>query len=117
MAEDDVRLRRDASEAPTRRRLVIGEDDLDPERADPVTRVPPDAGDHDLPPLRPRSSGRETALGAAAIAVKLVSAVVIALAVAGYVYGGTDAAHGRCLEHRLAGGSGLGGDLVCAVEH
>lgn len=69
------------------------------------------------PPRRPARTGGDVALGVAAVAVKLLSALVIVLGAAGYVYGGTDAGHRRCLEHRLTGGSGLAGELACAVEH
>jgi hypothetical protein len=63
---------------------------------------------------------RHSAVGVVGVAWSLVAkigtALLIALVVAGYLYGGTNNAHMRCLQHRF-GEPGVLGSIACAVQH
>lgn len=118
-----------------RRRLVIGLDDLEesasgvappnqPAPAPPLPPVPSTPGrrvtssrsGYDGPPRPPGVTMGDVALGGAALLVRLGIALLAVLAIGGFVYGGTDDAHQRCLAHRL-GAPGIIGTVACVVEH
>jgi hypothetical protein len=69
------------------------------------------------PPRRPAPSAGDYLLGSAAALWKLATVALIALAVGGYLWGGSNAAHERCFVHRLTGDSSLVNTFACAVAH
>ena len=75
-----------------------------------------------VPGARPQrdSSGAEAAIiGVGALFAflwKLVIFVLVVGAIAGFIWGGSNDAHLRCLDHRL-GAPGLIDSLACVFEH
>jgi hypothetical protein len=69
------------------------------------------------PPRPPAPSAGDWLLLSAAMLWKLGTALLVVLAIGGYLWGGTEAAHERCLKHRLLGENNLIDNFACAVEH
>ncbi|HEV7493330.1 hypothetical protein [Baekduia sp.] len=69
------------------------------------------------PPRRPAPSAGDFLLGSAAVLWKLATLALVALAVGGYLWGGSNAAHERCFVHRLTGDSSPVNTFACVVEH
>lgn len=123
-----------------RGRIVIGLDDL--AAPPPATTHPPAPPEPQFPPVagiapaqsspavdsshsgytgQPRRPPSATAgdmlLLSVAVLWKLGTALLIALAIGGYVWGGSNDAHQRCLMHRLTDENSLIDNFACAVEH
>jgi hypothetical protein len=69
------------------------------------------------PPRRPPPSAGDFLVGSAAALWKLATLALVALAVGGYLWGGSNAAHERCFMHRLTGDNSLVNTFACVVEH
>jgi hypothetical protein len=69
------------------------------------------------PPRRPAPSAGDVLLVSFAALWKLATAALIVLAIGGYLWGGSNAAHERCLEHRIVADNSLINTFACTVQH